>query len=78
MLKPQVILIVIIRPELTRVKHLSGAPLYGKLLASPANIRLDWKGLPRTNTLVNYYMPVMLKINALILWKLYLVEFTTK
>ncbi len=24
----------------------SGAPLYGRLLASPTNIRLGWKGLP--------------------------------
>jgi hypothetical protein len=33
------------------VKHLSGAPLYGMLLALPTNIRPDWKGLPGTNTL---------------------------
>jgi len=25
------------------VKHLSGAPFYGRLLALPTNIRLDWK-----------------------------------
>jgi hypothetical protein len=36
--------------EPTRVKHLSGAPLYGRLLASPTNIRLGWKGKPGTNT----------------------------
>jgi len=39
------------------VKHLSGAPHQGRLLASPTNIRLSWKGLPETNTLaysVNY------------------------
>ncbi len=28
-----------VRPELTRVKHLLGSPLYGRLLASLANIR---------------------------------------
>jgi hypothetical protein len=33
------------------VKHFSGAPLYGRLLGSPTNIRLGWKGLPRTNAL---------------------------
>jgi hypothetical protein len=30
-----------VRPEPTQVKHLSGSPLKGMLLASPANIRLD-------------------------------------
>jgi hypothetical protein len=30
---------------------ISGASLKGRLLASPANIRLGWKGLPRANTL---------------------------
>jgi hypothetical protein len=28
-----------------------------RLLASPVNIRLDWKGLPRTNTLAYYKNP---------------------
>ncbi len=32
------------------MKHLSGAPLYGGLLALPTNIRLGWKGLPGANT----------------------------
>ncbi len=36
-----------------QVKHLSGAPIYSRLLALPANIWLDWKGLPGTNTLVS-------------------------
>jgi hypothetical protein len=35
-------------------KDLSGAPLEGRLLASPTNIRLGWKGLSGTNTLVYY------------------------
>ncbi len=35
----------------TRVKLLSGAPLSGRLLASPKNIRLGWKDLPGTNTI---------------------------
>ncbi len=34
-----------------KVKHLSGVPLYGWLLASPPNIRLGRKGLPGTNAL---------------------------
>ncbi len=33
------------------MKHLSGAPLKGRFLALPANIRLGWKGLPGTNVL---------------------------
>jgi len=36
------------------VKHLSGAPLYGRLLALLANIRLGWKRLPGTNALAYY------------------------
>jgi len=45
------------RPEPTQVKHLAGAPLKGKLIASPQIIRLGWKGLPRTNTLAYYENP---------------------
>jgi len=41
-----------IRPEPTQVKHLSGAPVLGKLLALPINIRLGWKGQPRTKTFI--------------------------
>ncbi len=36
-----------VRIEPTRVEHL-------RLLASPANIRLGWKGLPRTNAIAYY------------------------
>ncbi len=36
------------------MKHLSGAPLKGRPLALPANIRLGWKSLPGTNTLAYY------------------------
>jgi hypothetical protein len=35
------------------VEQLKGVSL-GKTLALPANIRLGWKGLPRTNTLAYY------------------------
>ncbi len=41
-------------PKPTQVKHLSGAPLYGNLLALPTNIRLGWKGLSGTNALAYY------------------------
>ncbi len=34
------------------VKHLSDAPLWGRLLVLPTNNRLGWKALPRTNTQV--------------------------
>jgi hypothetical protein len=33
---------------------LSGAPLQDRLLASPTNIRLGWKGSPGTNTIAYY------------------------
>jgi hypothetical protein len=36
--------------ELSQVKYLKGAPLWDRLLASPANVRLGWKDLPGTNT----------------------------
>jgi hypothetical protein len=32
------------------MNHISGAPLYGRLLALPTNIRQDWKDLTGTNT----------------------------
>jgi hypothetical protein len=35
-------------------KHISGAPLLDRLLALPINIRLYWKGLAGTNTVVYY------------------------
>jgi hypothetical protein len=43
-----------VRPKATRVKHLSGAPFYGRLLALPTNTRLGWKFLPGTNILAYY------------------------
>jgi hypothetical protein len=33
---------------------LSDAPLYGRLLALPTNVRLGWKDLPGTNALAYY------------------------
>ncbi len=37
-----------VRPEPTRVQHLQGGPLQGRLLALLTNIRLGWKGLIST------------------------------
>jgi hypothetical protein len=36
------------------MKHLSGAPLQGRLLTMPANIKLGWKSLPAMNALAYY------------------------
>ncbi len=34
-----------------RVKHLKGAPFFGRLLA----VKLGWKGLPEANTITIYF-----------------------
>jgi hypothetical protein len=47
-----------IRPA---VVELSGLPLYARFVALTANIRLSWKGLPRTYTLAYYRMTTFLK-----------------
>jgi hypothetical protein len=39
---------------LPKWRNLQGAPLKGRFLALPTNIRLGWKGLPGTNTLAFY------------------------
>ncbi len=36
------------------LKHLSGAPYYGRFTALPTNIRLGWKGLAGTNSVAYY------------------------
>jgi hypothetical protein len=36
------------------MKHVSGVPLYARLLALRTYIRLSWKGLQGTNTLAYY------------------------
>jgi hypothetical protein len=38
------------------VKQILEAPLYGRLLALPKNIRRGWKGLPGTKTIA--YWPI--------------------
>ncbi len=45
---------LLVRPEPTWVKRLSGDPLYGRLLVSPTNIILGPKGLPGTNARAFY------------------------
>ncbi len=37
-----------LRPEPTQVKHLAGAPLQGRVLASPTIIRVGWKHRDRS------------------------------
>jgi hypothetical protein len=44
---------------------LLGAPLKGRFLASPTNIRLGWKGLPSTNTPGYYKYSIITAINIL-------------
>jgi hypothetical protein len=46
-------------------KHLSGASLNGRPLALPTNIRLGWRGLPRTNTLAYYENPQITVVQVL-------------
>ncbi len=48
--------------EPTRVKHLSGALLWGRLLVLPTNTRLGWKGLPGKNTLAYYGNPQIMAV----------------
>ncbi len=53
------------------MKNLSGAPLYGRLLASPTKIRLGWKGL--TNNLAyfeNYGRKMFYRIGLKITFKI--------
>ena len=42
------------------------ASFLGKLLVLPANVRLDWKGLPGKNTLAYYENPLIAIKNFLI------------
>ncbi len=48
------------------MKHLSGAPLYGKLLPLPTNIRLSWKALPGTNALAYYEKSKLTSVKSFI------------
>jgi len=48
------------------VKDLLGAPLWGKTLALPTNIRLGRKGLPGTNTQASYENALITAIKTFI------------
>ncbi len=58
------------RPGAYPSKHLSGAPLLGRLLAFLTNIRLCWKYLPGTNALAYYEKLLLTVIKSCILWPL--------
>jgi hypothetical protein len=45
---------MLVRLELSQIKHLSNVPPLGKVLALPTNDRHGWKGLPGTNTQAYY------------------------
>ena len=47
------------------MKHLSDAPLLGRLLALPTNNRLGWKGLIGVNTLA-YYKKLTYRLKSFI------------
>ncbi len=49
------------------MKHPSSAPLYGRLLALPTNIRLGWKGLPGKNALAYYEKSKLTAIKSFII-----------
>jgi hypothetical protein len=49
------------RPEPTLLKHLSDASFLGKLLAFPANVRLDWKVIASSNTLPYLASSIVMK-----------------
>ena len=48
------------------MKHLSGVPLYGRLLASPTNISVGWKGLLGTNALAYYEKSLLTAVKSFI------------
>ncbi len=48
------------------MKHLSGALLYGELLALPTNIRLGWKGSLGTNALTFYEKAYLTAVKSFI------------
>jgi hypothetical protein len=47
-------------------RHLSGAPIQGRLLASPPNIILGCKGFPGTNALAYYENPYITTVKSFI------------
>jgi hypothetical protein len=53
-----------------KARSLSGATLYGKLLALFTNVRLGWKRLPRTNTPAYYENSLITDKKVLYYWYL--------
>ncbi len=48
------------------MKHLSYAPLYARLLASPTNIRLGWKVMPGTDAPAYYEKSYLTSVKSFI------------
>jgi hypothetical protein len=55
--------------SLTQVKHLSSAAVYYRLLVLQTDIRIGWKGLPRTNTIAYYEYSQITAVKSLINFK---------
>jgi len=49
------------------VKHLLGAPLYGRPLALPTHIRLGRRGMPGTNTPAYYKNTIVIYCHSLVI-----------
>ncbi len=57
---------LLVRQDPTQVKHLSGAPLKGRLMALSTNNRLGWNGLLGANTLAYYENSQLTTVNSFI------------
>jgi hypothetical protein len=64
--EPEIFIVKAINLQLLQSYMLSDAPLSGRPLALPTNIRLGWKGLPRTKTLVYYENSKITAVNSFI------------
>jgi hypothetical protein len=51
------------------VKHLPGAPLLGKVLVSPTNIRIGGRGLPETNTPAYHEHLLIVELKVFVIFK---------
>ncbi len=67
-----------VRLEPNKVKHLSGAPLKGRLLALSTNIRLGWKGLTETNTPAYYENLLITAVKSFIVQALTIIKAVVK
>ncbi len=51
---------VLVKHKTIRMEHISvSAPLLGRLLSSPTNIRVGWENVPRTNIQRDLFGPVV-------------------